>query len=263
MANVTGSPAPTRAPRLRTPRARLQPLPPATVTDSSPSPTHRLGDSLEVPELASESARENGHASSNGNGQSASTAPRPSREQAEAAVRTLLAWAGDDPGREGLLETPKRVVKSYEEFFKGYRMDPEEVLQKTFEEVEGYDEMVIVRDIALESHCEHHMVPFVGRAHVGYLPNKRVVGLSKLARVVEVYARRLQIQEKLTAQVADTIQRVLEPKGVAVVIEAEHQCMTTRGVRKPGSMTVTSRMLGAFREDHRTRKEFLSMIRGE
>jgi GTP cyclohydrolase I len=233
------------------------------VTDSSPSPTHRLGDSLEVPKLASEAVRENGQASSNGNGQGHPMVQRPSREQAEAAVRTLLAWAGDDPAREGLLETPKRVVKSYEEFFKGYHMDPEEVLQKTFEEVEGYDEMVIVRDIALESHCEHHMVPFVGRAHVGYLPNKRVVGLSKLARVVEVYARRLQIQEKLTAQVADTIQRVLEPKGVAVVIEAEHQCMTTRGVRKPGSMTVTSRMLGAFREDHRTRKEFLSMIRGE
>lgn len=265
MANVVGSPAPSgvRAPAPG-PRARLAaPLSIATVTDSSPSQTHRLGDSLEVPELASETGRENGHAPSNGNGQGHPRVQRPSREQAEAAVRTLLAWAGDDPAREGLLETPKRVVKSYEEFFKGYAMDPEEVLQKTFEEVEGYDEMVIVRDIALESHCEHHMVPFVGRAHVGYLPDKRVVGLSKLARVVEVYARRLQIQEKLTAQVADTIQRVLEPKGVAVVIEAEHQCMTTRGVRKPGSMTVTSRMLGAFREDHRTRKEFLSMIRGE
>lgn len=233
------------------------------MTESSPSSTHRLGGSLEASELASEAVRENGHASSNGNGLSYPLVQRPTREEAEAAVRTLLAWTGDDPNREGLLETPKRVVKSYDEFFKGYRMDPAEVLQKTFEEVEGYDEMVIVRDIALESHCEHHMVPIVGRAHVGYLPNKRVVGLSKLARVVEVYARRLQIQEKLTAQVADTIQRALEPKGVGVVIEAEHQCMTTRGVRKPGSMTVTSRMLGAFREDHRTRKEFLSMIRGD
>lgn len=213
--------------------------------------------------MSSEAVHENGDGSSNCNGRASASVQRPTREQAEAAVRTLLAWTGDDPAREGLLETPKRVVKAYEEFFKGYHMDPEEVLKKTFEEVEGYDEMVIVRDIPLESHCEHHMVPFVGRAHVGYLPNKRVVGLSKLARVVEVYARRLQIQEKLTAQVADTIQRVLEPKGVAVVVEAEHQCMTTRGVRKPGSMTVTSRMLGAFREDHRTRKEFLSMIRGE
>ncbi len=255
------------------------------MSESSPSPARPLGDSLDAASMASEPTRGSdvgsgrGTSSDSSAGASSSdrsaaarpsaggpdgpTLAKPTREEAEAAVRTLLAWAGDDPDREGLLETPKRVVKSYEEFFKGYEMDPEEVLQKTFEEVEGYDEMVIVRDITLESHCEHHMVPFVGRAHVGYLPDKRVVGLSKLARVVEVYARRLQIQEKLTAQVADSIQRVLEPKGVAVVIEAEHQCMTTRGVRKPGSMTVTSRMLGAFREDHRTRKEFLSMIRGE
>lgn len=188
--------------------------------------------------------------------------PRPSRDEAEAAVRTLIQWAGDDPDREGLLDTPSRVVRSYEEFYAGYTLDPEDFLSKTFEEVEGYDEMVIVRDIELMSHCEHHMVPIIGRVHVGYLPNSRVVGLSKLARVVEAYARRLQIQEKLTVQVADTIDRVLEPKGVAVVIEAGHQCMTTRGVHKPGSVTVTSRMTGAFRENEKTRDEFLSMIRG-
>lgn len=187
---------------------------------------------------------------------------RPTPEQAEAAVRTLLAWAGDDPDREGLLETPRRVIRSYEEFFAGYGQDPEEVLQKTFEEVEGYDEMVTVRDIPLMSHCEHHMVPFLGRAHVAYLPDKRVVGLSKLARVVEIYARRLQIQEKLTVQVAEAIDRVLAPKGVAVVIEAEHQCMTTRGIKKPGSATVTSRMIGAFRDDPSTRREFLALIHG-
>ena len=185
---------------------------------------------------------------------------RPTRAEAEAAVRTLLAWTGDDPDREGLLETPARVVRSYEEFFAGYAMDPEEVLEKTFEEIEGYDEMVTVRDIRVDSHCEHHMVPIVGRAHVAYLPDKRVVGLSKLARVVEIYSRRLQIQEKLTVQVADAIDRVLAPKGVAVVIEAAHECMTTRGIRKHESMTVTSRMTGAFRDNSDTRREFLAMI---
>lgn len=185
-----------------------------------------------------------------------------SRQEAEKAVRTLIEWAGDDPDREGLLDTPARVVRSYEEFFAGYATDPEEFLEKTFEEVEGYDEMVIVKDIDLMSHCEHHMVPIIGQVHVGYLPQSRVVGLSKLARVVEAYARRMQIQEKLTVQIADTIDRVLQPKGVAVVIEAGHQCMTTRGIKKPGSVTVTSRMTGAFRENEKTRDEFLSMIRG-
>jgi GTP cyclohydrolase I len=189
--------------------------------------------------------------------------PRPTRAEAEAAVRTLIYWAGDDPTREGLIETPGRVVRSYEEFFAGYDSNPEESLSKTFEEVEGYDEMVTVRDIDLMSHCEHHMVPIIGKVHVAYLPRTRVVGLSKLVRVVEAYSRRLQIQEKLTVQIADTIDRVLEPKGVAVVIEAAHQCMTTRGVRKPGSVTVTSRMTGAFRENVTTREEFLSMIRSK
>ncbi len=185
---------------------------------------------------------------------------RPSREEAEAAVRTLIRWAGDDPDREGLRGTPDRVVRSYEEFFAGYGEDPVALLERTFEEIDGYDEMVVLRDIRLESHCEHHMVPIIGKAHVAYLPGKRVVGISKLARVVEVYARRLQIQEKLTAQVANTIQAVLQPRGVAVVIEAGHQCMTTRGVHKPGVTMVTSRMLGAFRDDPRTRQEFLTMI---
>jgi GTP cyclohydrolase IA len=188
------------------------------------------------------------------------TVPRPDRKTVQAAVRTLIAWTGDDPNREGLLETPARVTRAFEEFFGGYSQDPEDVLQKTFEEVEGYDEMVIVKDIPMMSHCEHHMVPFLGRAHVAYLPDRRVVGLSKLARVVEIYARRLQIQEKLTVQIADTIDRVLKPKGVAVVIEAEHQCMTMRGVKKGGSSTVTSRMTGAFRENPSTRREFLAMV---
>ena len=188
--------------------------------------------------------------------------PRPDRKTVEAAVRTLLAWTGDDPNREGLRETPARVTRAFEEFFQGYTQDPEDVLQKTFEEVEGYDEMVIVKDIPMMSHCEHHMVPFLGRAHVAYLPDRRVVGLSKLARVVEIYARRLQIQEKLTVQIADTIDRVLKPKGVAVVIEAEHQCMTMRGVKKGGSATGTSRMTGAFRENPSTRREFLAMVQG-
>ena len=190
----------------------------------------------------------------------AATPTRPSREQAEEAVRTLLRWAGEDPSREGLVDTPSRVVRSYEEFFSGYTVDPVGLLERTFEETDGYDEIVLLRDIRLESHCEHHMVPIIGRAHVAYLPHRRVVGISKLARVVEAYARRLQIQEKLTAQIANTIQEVLEPRGVAVVIEAAHQCMTTRGVHKPGVAMVTSRMLGAFRDDPTTRREFLAMI---
>ena len=186
---------------------------------------------------------------------------RPSREQAEEALRTLLRWAGDDPGREGLRDTPARVVRAYEDWFSGYSDDPVSFLSRTFEEVEGYDEMVVLRDIRFESHCEHHLAPIIGRAHVGYLPVRKVVGISKLARVVDAYARRLQVQEKLSAQIANCIQEVLEPKGVAVVIEAVHQCMTTRGVHKTGVTMVTSMMLGAFREDSRTRREFLAMIR--
>ena len=186
---------------------------------------------------------------------------RPRREEAEAAVRTLIRWAGDDPAREGLIDTPGRVVRAYEEFFAGYEQDPKKILSRTFSEVEGYDEMVVMTDIRFESHCEHHMVPIIGKAHIGYLPDRRVVGISKLARLVEVYARRLQVQEKMTAQVADTLQEVLKPKGVAVVIEAAHQCMTTRGVHKPGVALVTSRMLGAFRTNASTRREFLAMIR--
>ena len=185
---------------------------------------------------------------------------RPSREEAEAAVRTLIRWSGDDPNREGLTGTPDRVVRSYEEFFAGYDVDPREILRRTFEETEGYDEMVVLRDIRLESHCEHHMVPIIGRAHVAYLPDRRVVGISKLARVVEIYARRLQIQEKMTAQIANTIEEVLRPRGVAVVVEAAHQCMTTRGIHKAGVTMVTSRMLGAFRDSGETRREFLGMI---
>jgi GTP cyclohydrolase I len=185
---------------------------------------------------------------------------RPSRAEAEAAIRTLLMWAGEDPSREGLLDTPARVAKAYEEFFSGYREDPEALLARTFEEVEGYDEMVVLRDIRIESHCEHHMVPIIGKAHVAYLPQSRVVGISKLARVVDAYAKRFQIQEKLTAQIANTINTVLQPRGVAVVIEAGHQCMSTRGVHKPGASMVTSRMLGAFRDDASTRREFLAMI---
>jgi GTP cyclohydrolase I len=187
---------------------------------------------------------------------------RPSRAEAEAAIRTLIQWAGDDPAREGLLDTPARVARSYEDFFRGYAEDPEAILTRTFEEIEGYDEMVILRDIRLESHCEHHMVPIIGVAHVAYLPNRRVVGISKLARVVDAYAKRLQIQEKLTAQIANTINEVLQPRGVAVVIEAGHECMSTRGVHKTGVAMVTSRMLGAFRDDPSTRREFLSMIQG-
>jgi GTP cyclohydrolase I len=194
------------------------------------------------------------------NDQTAGASGRPSREEAEAAVRTLLRWAGDDPDREGLLDTPARVVRAYQEFFSGYGEDPEEFLKRTFSETEGYDEIVTLRDIRVESHCEHHLVPIIGRAHVGYLPHRRVVGISKIARLVEVFSKRLQIQEKLTAQIANTINDVLEPRGVAVVIEATHQCMTTRGIHKPGASLVTSRMLGAFREDPTTRREFLAMI---
>jgi GTP cyclohydrolase I len=185
---------------------------------------------------------------------------RPSRAEAEEAVRTLLRWAGDDPTRDGLIETPSRVVKAYDEYFRGYNDDPEAILQKTFEEIEGYDEMIVLRAIRFESHCEHHMAPIVGRAWVGYIPNGRVVGISKLARVVETYAKRLQIQEKMTSQIANTIEKVLNPQGVAVVIKAEHHCMTTRGVHKPGTDLVTSRMLGIFRDNAITRQEFLSMI---
>ena len=185
---------------------------------------------------------------------------KPSRAAAEEAVRTLIRWAGDDPNREGLLATPSRVVRSYEEFFSGYTTDPVEQLQRTFEETDGYDEMVVLKDIRFESHCEHHMVPIIGRAHIAYLPDARVVGISKLARLVEVYARRLQIQEKMTAQIANTLSQVVRPKGVAVVVEAAHQCMTTRGVHKPGVTMITSHMLGAFRDDASTRREFLAHI---
>ncbi|MGZ5924854.1 MAG: GTP cyclohydrolase I FolE [Rhizomicrobium sp.] len=185
---------------------------------------------------------------------------KPTRQEAEAAIRTMLRWAGDDPNREGLLETPERVVKAFEEWFAGYGQDPEAYMRRTFEQVEGYDNMIVLKDIRLESHCEHHLAPIIGRAHVGYLPTNRVVGISKLARVVEAYARRLQVQEKMNAQIANTIQRVLEPRGVAVVIEATHQCMTTRGVHKTGVTMVTSTMLGDFRTNEITRGEFLSVI---
>jgi GTP cyclohydrolase I len=190
----------------------------------------------------------------------AETVVKPTREEAEEAVRTLICWTGDNPDREGLIETPKRVVKAYEEFFEGYNMDPEEVLTKTFEEVQGYDDAVIVRNIRVESHCEHHIVPILGVAHVGYIPNNRVVGISKLARVIEIFGKRLQTQETMTAQIADTIQKVLQPKGVAVVVDASHQCMTTRGIHKTESSTITSRMLGAFRDNPETRSEFMNLI---
>jgi GTP cyclohydrolase I len=189
-----------------------------------------------------------------------SVAQRPSRSQVEDAVRVLLEWAGDDPEREGLQGTPARVARAYEEFFSGYAIDPVDLLQRTFEETDGYDEMVILKDIRFESHCEHHLAPIIGRAHVAYLPKNRVVGISKLARLVDVYAKRLQIQEKMTVQIATTLADVLQPKGVGVVIEAAHQCMTTRGIHKPGVSMVTSHMLGAFREDPTTRREFLTFI---
>jgi GTP cyclohydrolase I len=188
------------------------------------------------------------------------TTARPSREEAEDAVRTLIQWAGDDPGREGLTDTPARVVRSYKEFFNGYDACPRTILEKTFEETDGYDEIVLLRDIRFESHCEHHMAPIIGRAHVAYLPKHRVVGISKLARLVDIFAKRLQIQEKMTAQIANTIEKILEPHGVAVIIEASHHCMTTRGIHKPGAVMTTSRMLGAFRNDASTRREFLAMI---
>ena len=184
----------------------------------------------------------------------------PGRSDAEDAVQTLIRWAGDDPTREGLLDTPARVVRAFEEFCAGYKVDPLEYLERTFAEVDGYDEMVVLRDIRLETHCEHHMVPIIGKVHIGYLPDRRVVGISKLARVAEAYSKRLQIQETLTAQIANCIDNVLRPKGVAVVIEAQHQCMTTRGVHKPGVVMTTSRMLGAFRKSSDTRREFLSFI---
>ncbi|MGF6932046.1 GTP cyclohydrolase I [Paraburkholderia sp. UCT70] len=185
---------------------------------------------------------------------------RPTRDQAEEAVRTLIRWAGDDPEREGLVQTPARVARAYREFFSGYDSDPMQILATTFSEVDGYDEMVVLKDIRFESYCEHHMVPIIGRAHVAYLPEHRVVGISKLARLVDVYAKRLQIQEKMTVQIADALNTVLQPKGVAVILEAAHQCMSTRGVHKPGASLVTSRMLGAFRDDPSTRREFLSIV---
>ena len=185
---------------------------------------------------------------------------RPTREQAEEAVRVLLRWAGDDPDREGLRDTPGRVTRSYEEFFAGYRLDPREILARTFSEVDGYDEMVVLKDIRFESYCEHHMVPIVGRAHIAYLPKHRVVGISKLARLVDAFAKRLQIQEKMTVQIADALSEVLQPRGVGVILEAAHQCITTRGVHKPGVAMVTSRMVGSFRTDPSTRREFLAIV---
>ena len=185
---------------------------------------------------------------------------KPSRSEAEAAVRTLLEWIGDDPDREGLEGTPGRVVRAYEDWFSGYNDDPIEFLRRTFREVNNYDEMIVLRDISFESHCEHHMAPIIGRVHIGYLPDRKVVGISKLARVVETFARRLQVQESLTAQIANCIQNVLKPRGVGVVVEGVHQCMTTRGVHKHGVSMITSQLLGHFRSDPRTRAEFLSMI---
>jgi GTP cyclohydrolase I len=191
---------------------------------------------------------------------SANNLAKPGREQAEEAVRTLLMWAGEDPDREGLLDTPKRVADAYKDWFSGYEEDPVQYLRRTFEEVEGYDEMIVLCDIQFESHCEHHMAPIIGKAHVGYLPNNKVVGISKLARVVDTFARRFQVQEKMTAQIAHCIQDVLKPKGCAVIISASHQCMTTRGVHKSGVSMVTSQMLGTFRKDARTRAEFLQIV---
>ena len=187
---------------------------------------------------------------------------RPSREEAEEAVRILIRWAGDDPSREGLADTAPRVVRAYEEFFSGYGEDPREILQRTFEEIGNYDDIVLLRDIALESHCEHHMVPIVGRAHVAYKPRRRAVGLSKIARVVEVFARRLQTQETMTAQIADIIDETLQPEGVGVMIEAEHQCMSLRGVRKPDVVTITSKFTGVFLEDSSLQDRFIRMVRG-
>ncbi|HEV7820682.1 MAG TPA: GTP cyclohydrolase I FolE [Burkholderiales bacterium] len=189
-----------------------------------------------------------------------SSIDKPSQDEVEAAIRTLIRWAGDDPQREGLVDTPGRVARAFNEFFSGYAQDPVQVLARTFTEVDGYDEMIVLKDIRFESYCEHHMVPIIGRAHVAYLPQKRVVGISKLARLVDIYAKRLQIQEKMTVQIADTLNEVLQPKGVAVILEAAHQCMSTRGVHKPGAGLVTSRMLGSFRDDPSTRREFLAIV---
>lgn len=186
---------------------------------------------------------------------------KPSREEAEAAVRTLIAWAGDNPAREGLIDTPGRVVRAYEEFFEGYNEDPYKELTRTFEEVEGYNDMVMLRDISLESHCEHHMVAILGKAHVAYVPTNKVVGISKLARVIEIYAKRLQTQETMTAQIAETITSALKPAGVAILIEAKHQCMTTRGIKKPDVATITTQFTGVFRDDPRMEARFMQMIR--
>ncbi|MDB9985498.1 GTP cyclohydrolase I FolE [Pelagibacterales bacterium] len=185
---------------------------------------------------------------------------KPSNAEAEKAVRTLISFVGEDPNREGLLDTPKRVVKAYQDWYGGYNQDPKEVLNKTFSEIEGYDEIIMLKDIRVESHCEHHMAPFIGSAHVAYLPNKRVVGISKLARITRIFSKRMQVQEKLTAEIANCLQEVLKPRGVAVVIEAQHECMTTRGINEPGISMVTSQLLGKFRTDASTRKEFYSMI---
>jgi GTP cyclohydrolase I len=185
---------------------------------------------------------------------------RPTQDEAEEAVRTLIRWAGDDPTREGLQGTPDRVVRAYREFFTGYDQDPNAILKRTFQETDGYDEMIVLKDMRFESHCEHHLAPIIGRAHIAYLPHHRVVGISKLARLLDCFAKRMQIQEKMTAQIANTLQEVLQPRGVAVVVDASHQCMTTRGVHKPGTSMVTSRMLGAFRTDPSTRREFLAII---
>jgi GTP cyclohydrolase I len=216
-----------------------------------------------------ETPKENGHMNMNAvDGfrsalkEQLTTSKRPTREEAEAAVRTLIAWAGDDPTREGLIDTPGRVVRAYEEFFEGYNEDPYKELTRTFEEVEGYNDMVMLRDINVESHCEHHMVAILGKAHIAYVPTNKVVGISKLARVIEIYAKRLQTQETMTAQIADTITRALEPAGVAILIEAKHQCMTTRGVKKPDVATITSQFTGVFRDDPRMEARFMQMIRG-
>jgi GTP cyclohydrolase IA len=187
---------------------------------------------------------------------------RPSRSQAESAVRTLIGWAGDDPDREGLKDTPRRVADAFEEYFAGYRLDPAEVLSKTFDEAGGYDDLVMLRDIRVQSHCEHHLAPFLGKAHVAYLPDGRILGISKIARVVEIFAKRLQTQEALTAQIADAIEKALQPRGVAVLIEAEHQCMSTRGVRQPGVQTITTRFTGALEADASYRDRFLQMVHG-
>jgi GTP cyclohydrolase IA len=190
-------------------------------------------------------------------------AMRPGRKEAEAAVQTLIAWAGDDPSREGLAETPKRVVEAFEEFFAGYSADPVEILSRTFEDVQGYDDFIMLRDIRIESHCEHHMLPIIGIAHVAYLPDRRVAGLSKLARIVDVYAKRLQTQEAMTAQIADALEQGLQPRGVAVMIDALHECMTTRGVRKPGATTITTRFTGTFKTDPDYRERFMQLVNGE